>query len=101
MTHRTKAVAVNVNWNADNDEWNVNANRFDDNQWNEGNVFLSPETARRFKILPMRDFVFLKFSFRHCLSIRLTFFQPHLIFLKVRYMACLVLIYFPMRFGVG
>lgn len=34
------SVAFNVNWN--DDEWNFNANEFDtDNDWNEGNVFVS------------------------------------------------------------
>jgi hypothetical protein len=33
---------VNVNWNADDRKWNVNAYRRDDNQWNAGNqVFAS------------------------------------------------------------
>lgn len=40
-----EVVAVNLNWN--DDEWNSNAYRFDDdNDWNEGNIFLSFETAR-------------------------------------------------------
>ena len=29
--------AVNVNWNAGDRKWNVNANRLDDNRWNAGN----------------------------------------------------------------
>ena len=29
--------AVNVYWNADNGEWNCNANRLDDNRWNADN----------------------------------------------------------------
>jgi len=38
-----KIVAVNVNWNGD--EWNFNANDLDNNDWwNEGNVFLFPDT---------------------------------------------------------
>lgn len=42
MVH--KVVAFNVNWN--DDEWNFNANDFDnDNDWNEGNVFVSLDTA--------------------------------------------------------
>ncbi len=41
-SHTTSEVfAVNVNWNADNHEWNVNANRLDDNRWNVGNRVLS------------------------------------------------------------
>jgi hypothetical protein len=28
---------VDVNWNAGDRKWNVNANRLDDNQWNAGN----------------------------------------------------------------
>jgi hypothetical protein len=44
-----RIVAVNVNWN--DDEWNLNANDFDNvNPWNEGNVFLYPDTAY---LLPM------------------------------------------------
>jgi hypothetical protein len=37
----SKVVVVNVNWNADNQQWNVNANQLDDNQWNAGNQVLS------------------------------------------------------------
>jgi hypothetical protein len=39
-----KIVAVNLNWN--DDEWNLNANDFDNvNPWDEGNVFLYPDTV--------------------------------------------------------
>ena len=39
-----RIVAVNVNWN--DDEWNLNANDFDNiNPWNEGNVFLYSDTT--------------------------------------------------------
>ena len=37
ITYAGEVFAVNVNWNADNREWNVNANRLDDNRWNAGN----------------------------------------------------------------
>lgn len=43
MGYRTRVVAVNLNWN--DDEWNFNANSLDDNTWNEGNLFLSFETG--------------------------------------------------------
>ncbi len=44
MARRTERVAVNVYWN--DDEWNFNANDFDNgNDWNEGNILLSFETA--------------------------------------------------------
>ena len=34
--------AVNANWNADNDGWNVNANSVDNpNRWNAGNQAVS------------------------------------------------------------
>lgn len=40
---------MNVNWNADNREWNVNAWKLDDNNWNAGNrVFV-----RNFLFLPL------------------------------------------------
>lgn len=40
--HRTGEVfAVNVNWNADDRNWNVNAYTLDDNQWNAGNRVFS------------------------------------------------------------
>jgi hypothetical protein len=32
---------VNVNWNADDREWNVNTWRRDDNDWNAGNSAFS------------------------------------------------------------
>ena len=28
---------MNANWNADDHEWNLNANELDDNRWNDGN----------------------------------------------------------------
>jgi len=42
--------AVNVNWNADNRKWNVNANSLDDNRWNAGNRAFSAT----FLFLPLR-----------------------------------------------
>ena len=44
MAARTKRVAgyaVNVNWNADNREWNVNDWKLDDDNWNAGNRVFS------------------------------------------------------------
>ncbi|MEK7630363.1 MAG: hypothetical protein AAB432_03265 [Patescibacteria group bacterium] len=35
--HEKATVVVNLNWNSDNRDWNLNANRLDDNKWNEGN----------------------------------------------------------------
>ena len=64
-----RIVAVNVNWN--DDEWNLNANDFDNvNPWNEGNVFLYPDTAY---LLPnyIREVLFCETSFDSTL-----FFQP-------------------------
>ena len=47
--------AVHVNWNADNDGWNVEANSVENpNMWNDGNHSgchpSGPTGARRFKI---------------------------------------------------
>lgn len=64
-----KVVAVNVNWN--DDEWNFNANDFDNNDWwNEDNVFLFPDTTY---LLPnyFREFLFSVDIFTSIL-----FFQP-------------------------
>ncbi len=36
-----RVVAVNVNWNSNDREWNLNANDLDDNRWNDGNCVLS------------------------------------------------------------
>ncbi len=47
MGYCTRVVAVNLNWN--DDEWNFNANSLDDNTWNKGNLFLSFETEDMFK----------------------------------------------------
>lgn len=44
-------VAVNVNWNSDDRDWNCNANGLDDNAWNVGNRVFSrrlPELSLRF-----------------------------------------------------
>ena len=38
---RCAGSAVNVNWNADNGQWNVNANRLDDDNWSDGNRVFS------------------------------------------------------------
>jgi len=37
--------AVNVNWNANDSKWNVNANPLNDNRWNAGNHVISLATA--------------------------------------------------------
>lgn len=37
---------VNVNWNADDRKWNVNAWDRDNNRWNAGNRVFSPETTK-------------------------------------------------------
>jgi len=51
-----KVVAFNVNWN--DDKWNFNANDFDnDNDWNEGNVFVSLDTANKNASFPRGFFV--------------------------------------------
>lgn len=64
-----KVVAVNVNWN--DDEWNVNTNDFDyDNPWNEGNVFLYPDTTC---FLPN---YFREFLFSVEIFISMLFFHP-------------------------
>ncbi len=34
---RIRVVTLNVNWNSDDREWNLNSNRLDDNYWNEDN----------------------------------------------------------------
>ncbi len=52
----SEVFAVNVNWNADNREWNVNAWPLDDNRWHVGNQVL----ARNSTISP----VYLGGSFR-------------------------------------
>lgn len=39
------AFVVNVNWNPNDREWNVNTWHRDDNEWNEGNRVFSPETT--------------------------------------------------------
>ncbi|GMU73855.1 MAG: hypothetical protein AMXMBFR44_0540 [Candidatus Campbellbacteria bacterium] len=36
VTVRGEVFTVNVNWNADNGKWNVNAYRLDDNRWYRG-----------------------------------------------------------------
>lgn len=36
-TLTSEVFAVNVNWNANDGDWNVNAYRLDDNDWNAGN----------------------------------------------------------------
>lgn len=68
MVRRTERVAVNVNWN--DDEWNFNANEFDNgNDWNEGNILLFFETAGNPAY--MAGFCFARISFAETL-----FFQP-------------------------
>ena len=32
-----RSCLVNVNWNSDDSNWNVNAYQFDDDNWNAGN----------------------------------------------------------------
>lgn len=38
---RVAGYVVNVNWNADNRKWNVNAWKLDDDNWNAGNRVFS------------------------------------------------------------
>ena len=38
---RVAGCVVNVNWNADNRKWNVNAWKLDDDNWNAGNRVFS------------------------------------------------------------
>jgi hypothetical protein len=47
---REGSCVVNVNWNADDRQWNVNTWKRDDNEWNAGNRVFSPETI---KVLPL------------------------------------------------
>lgn len=66
MGYRTRVVAVNLNWN--DDEWNFNANSLDDNTWNEGNLFLSFETGNMCKArlaLARRALLFASCFFIH------------------------------------
>lgn len=61
----TKVLAVNLNWNGD--EWNFNAYTFDEqNEWNEGNVFVYfPETVYMIKTcLSLSRFLFFTILFR-------------------------------------
>lgn len=37
----TEIFTVNVNWNSDDEKWNVNANPQNDNRWNAGNRVFS------------------------------------------------------------
>lgn len=47
MVERTlvPGFVVNVNWNADDRTWNVNAWKRDDNNWNEGNRVFSRNSS--------------------------------------------------------
>ena len=68
-----KVVAVNVNWN--DDEWNFNANDFDYNDlWNEGNVFLSPDT-----VFILSNY-FREVLFSMVIFVSILFFHPPSIF---------------------
>jgi hypothetical protein len=43
--YESAGFAVNVNWNADTGQWNVNAYRRDDNYWNAGNRAFSRNSS--------------------------------------------------------
>ena len=47
-SHEKRVVAVNMNWNADNREWNFNANDLDDDNWDDENCVFS----RSLPVLP-------------------------------------------------
>lgn len=81
-----KVVAFNVNWN--DDEWNVNANDFDNgNDWNAGNLFLYFDTAVVKTSLDSREvFVLLQRYF----SIHLGFFRLLQVSLLFQHSLCLV-----------
>src|SRR3989344_4164188 len=55
---RVAGYVVNVNWNADNRKWNVNAWKLDDDNWNAGcrafsrNSFISPVASAREFLTP-------------------------------------------------
>ena len=95
-----KVVAMNVNWN--DDEWNFNANDFDNNDWwNEGNVFLFPDTVYFSRII-FESFCFLwKFLFLCYFSTHPISYPLPVIFLIIQDMEFLLVIYSPKQFEVN
>lgn len=66
-----RCFVVNVNWNADNGEWNVNTWNRNGNKWAEGKRVFSPETI---EILPRLKA--WKFLSEFLFSIHLLLFRP-------------------------